>query len=82
MTTVGGAGSATTLDARGLHCPLPVIELSKAVERIAVGDEVVVLADDASTRIDIPVWCRMRRHDLVEVTEDDGHFRYRVRRAA
>lgn len=81
MTTVEGADT-TTLDARGLHCPLPVIELAKAVEEVDVGEEVVVLADDPSTRIDIPVWCRMRRHDLVDVTEDDGHVRYRVRRAA
>lgn len=59
------------IDARGLHCPLPVIELSRAIEQTAVGTTVEIVSDDPSSRVDIPVWCRMKRHELLEVRDGD-----------
>ena len=46
---------------------MPVIELAKAVADMAVGEEIVVIADDPGAKVDIPVWCRMKRHELVAV---------------
>jgi tRNA 2-thiouridine synthesizing protein A len=72
----------TTIDARGTLCPVPVIELAKAVRGRAAGDLVVVLADDPAAATDIPAWCRMRGHDLVEVSaaeDGNGGRRYVVR---
>lgn len=65
-----------TLDCRGMLCPLPVIELAKRIGDIAVGVEIVVLADDPAAATDIPAWCRMRGHTLVEKTGT----RYIIRR--
>ncbi|WP_370324410.1 sulfurtransferase TusA family protein [Euzebya sp.] len=70
----------TVIDSRGRPCPLPVIDLAKAVELLAVGTEAVLLADDPGADTDVPAWCRMRGQELVEVTRADGHTRYRVRR--
>jgi tRNA 2-thiouridine synthesizing protein A len=70
------------VDALGKACPMPVIDLAKAVAEVAVGDEVVVLADDPGAKVDIPVWCRMKRHELVAVDEDGAGWRFRVRRSA
>jgi tRNA 2-thiouridine synthesizing protein A len=66
--------SATTVevDALGLPCPMPVIRLAEAVEQIADGDAVRLLADDPAARVDVPVWCRMRRQHLAEVVALDG----------
>ena len=66
----------TELDCRGMLCPLPVIELAKRIGDIAIGAEIVVLADDPAAATDIPAWCRMRGHELV----DDADGRYVVRR--
>jgi len=82
MTTVDLPEPVTTVDALGLHCPLPITELAKAIDEVAVGEDVVVIADDPSTRIDVPVWCRMRRQELIGVEELDAYWRYRVRRVA
>lgn len=49
-----------TLDCLGRRCPVPVIELAKALPTVAVGDVVEVLSDDPASANDIPAWCRMR----------------------
>jgi tRNA 2-thiouridine synthesizing protein A len=57
------------VDARGLRCPLPVIRLAEAARDAPPGTLVVVLADDPAARYDIPAWCRMRHHELREITQ-------------
>jgi tRNA 2-thiouridine synthesizing protein A len=57
------------VDARGLRCPLPVIRLAAAAQNATAGTLVIVLATDPAARHDIPAWCRMRDHELREVTE-------------
>jgi tRNA 2-thiouridine synthesizing protein A len=57
------------VDARGLRCPLPVIRLAEAARDAPTGCWIVVLASDPATRYDIPAWCRMRGHELVEMAE-------------
>src|SRR5450631_798808 len=59
----------TEVDARGLRCPLPVIRLAEAARDAPTSSWIVVLASDPATRYDIPAWCRMRGHELVEIAE-------------
>jgi tRNA 2-thiouridine synthesizing protein A len=70
------------VDSRGRRCPLPVIDLAKAIRDVAVGEVITVLADDPAAATDIPAWCRMRGHDYLgaEVVNGDAH--YRVRKAS
>lgn len=73
----------TTVDARGTLCPVPVIELAKAIRDVADGEVVTVLADDPAAATDIPAWCRMRGHDFLGATpvpHHEGGQEYRVRR--
>jgi len=57
------------VDTRGLRCPLPVIRLAEAARDSPAGTKIVVLATDPAARYDIPAWCRMRSHELRELTE-------------
>lgn len=57
------------LDACGLRCPLPVIRLAEAARDAPAGTVINVLASDPAARHDIPAWCRMRGHELCEITE-------------
>jgi TusA-related sulfurtransferase len=70
------------VDARGTRCPVPVIELAKALPGVAVGEVVEVLADDPAARVDIPVWCRMKGQQYDGADERDGAVAYRVRRVS
>jgi tRNA 2-thiouridine synthesizing protein A len=53
-------GRRRTLDARGRRCPVPVIELAKALPDVAIGESLELLADDPAAAVDVPAWCRMR----------------------
>jgi TusA-related sulfurtransferase len=68
------------VDAVGKACPVPVIDLAKAITGVDIGSCVVVLADDPGAKVDIPVWCRMKHHELVAVEQDADAWRFRVRR--
>jgi tRNA 2-thiouridine synthesizing protein A len=69
------------LDCRGQLCPLPVIELGRRIDEVAVGGTVALAATDAAAAHDVPAWCRMRGQEyLGSEVADDGVPRYVVRR--
>lgn len=61
-----------TVDTLGTACPIPIIELAKAVEDVEVGAVIEVLADDPGAKVDVPVWCRMRRQRFLLQRDHDG----------
>ena len=69
------------LDCRGRRCPLPIIDLARAITGIAVGETIMVEADDPAAAADIAAWCRMRGHALIGSSPaEDGVPAYEVRR--
>ncbi|MEU9194088.1 cysteine desulfurase/sulfurtransferase TusA family protein [Streptomyces hundungensis] len=69
-----------TVDSLGRLCPIPVIELAKAIGRVPVGGVVTVLADDEAARLDIPAWCEMRGQEYLGEHPAERGAAYRVRR--
>lgn len=67
------------VDATGKPCPLPVIELARAMAARGPGQGVVVLSDDPGSRVDIPTWCRMRGAELVAVADRGAATAFTVR---
>ncbi len=53
------------VDCLGRPCPVPVIELAKALLTVEVGQVVAVLSDDPAARHDVPAWARMRGQEYV-----------------
>jgi tRNA 2-thiouridine synthesizing protein A len=72
--------NAIEVDARGLRCPLPVIRLAAAARDAPAGTRITVLTSDPAARHDIPAWCRMRDHELREMTQvsDPAYLRFVV----
>lgn len=68
------------VDAIGMPCPRPVIELAAAVKAAEIDDELRLLADDPAADVDVPVWCRMQRQQLVSQTTEDGVLVFIVRK--
>jgi TusA-related sulfurtransferase len=56
------------VDARGMRCPLPIIELARAARTAAPGAELVVWWTDPAAEHDIPAWARMRGHRVLATT--------------
>lgn len=71
---------ALTVDARGHRCPVPTLRLRRALEQVAPGQRVLLLADDPMARIDVPHFAGEAGHAVVAATETDGGFAFTVER--
>lgn len=67
-----------TLDARHLLCPLPVIRTQQKVEQLVPGDVLEVISTDPGALNDIPAWCRINGHRVLETTERDREVLVRL----
>lgn len=70
------------LDCLGRACPVPVIELAKALPTVEVGEVIEVLSDDPAARLDIPAWCRLRGQEWLGEHPAESGAAYRVRRTS
>lgn len=72
---------AAVVDCLGVACPIPVVRLARAVGDAEVGQVVELLADDPGAKVDIPVWCRMKDHELLgRADRPQGGWAFLVRR--
>lgn len=54
------------LDARRLLCPMPVIRTQNKVNELQPGDTLEVTCTDPGALNDIPAWCRINGHKIIE----------------
>ena len=62
------------LNARRLLCPMPVIRTQNKVAELAPGDTLEVVCTDHGVLQDIPAWCRINGHRVLETHEADGEI--------
>jgi tRNA 2-thiouridine synthesizing protein A len=75
------ARGGVELDCRGLRCPLPIIELARHIDDVAIGETLLVVTADSAARVDVPAWCRLCSQEyLGEILTEDGVPGYLVRR--
>ncbi len=74
--------NTTTLDLKGLLCPLPIVKIAQAIKKVGVGDVVEAFATDPGVLADIPAWTRSTGNELVTMEKVDGKLiRFVVKRA-
>ena len=56
----------TTVDARGLACPLPLTMAKRRMAELAAGETLVVLATDPEAPIDLAAWAAEAGHGFEE----------------
>ena len=56
-----------TINACGLQCPGPVLQLKQAVDRLSEGEAVRITATDPGFVADAPAWCNTTGHELVSM---------------
>ncbi|MBF0153656.1 MAG: sulfurtransferase TusA family protein [Magnetococcales bacterium] len=54
------------VDARNLLCPLPVLRVASAMEEMPVGSVLKVRATDPGLSRDLPAWCTVNGHRLLQ----------------
>ncbi len=72
--------ATTTLDAKGLNCPLPILRTKKALNGMAQGDMLEVLATDPGSVKDFESFCRQTGNELVSSTQDGNVFKFVIKR--
>jgi tRNA 2-thiouridine synthesizing protein A len=70
-----------TIDARGSHCPGPLMELIRAIRESTVGDTIAVLSADRGSKTDIPAWVAKAGHRLMGAYQRDGYDEIVVEKA-
>src|SRR4051794_19024036 len=68
----------STLDAKGLLCPLPVLKARRALKSVPAGGILEVLATDPGATKDFEHFCRTTGCELIEATEAGGGLRFRL----
>jgi tRNA 2-thiouridine synthesizing protein A len=59
----------TTLDLKGMSCPMPIMKVAAAVKKGASGDVFEAVCDDAGFEPDVHAWCKETGHTLNSLTK-------------
>ncbi|MFA9516707.1 sulfurtransferase TusA family protein [Halopenitus sp. H-Gu1] len=72
-----------TLDVKGESCPMPVVKTKGAIDDLAVGEVLEVLATDAGSLSDIEGWADGTAGvELLEQVEDGDVYKHYVEKTA
>jgi tRNA 2-thiouridine synthesizing protein A len=67
---------ATTLDLKGLSCPMPIIKTAKAMKQLAPGQLLEAFATDPGSVPDFKAWAQATGNPLVETSQEGGVFHF------
>ncbi len=67
---------ATTLDLKGLSCPMPIIKTAKAMKALTPGQLLEALATDPGSVPDFKAWAQTTGNPLIESSEAGGVFHF------
>lgn len=69
------------LDARGLNCPLPILKTRKALNTMAMGQTLQVIATDPGFVKDVRSFCEQTGNELVSASEESNHHIFVIRKS-
>ncbi len=70
------------LDAKGMNCPLPILKAKNALKELPAGGTLEILATDPGAVKDFAAFCRATGNELIEQDEDNGIYRFVIKRGA
>ena len=68
------------LDATGLFCPEPVFRTKIEIERMQVGQVLIVSADDPAAEEDISRWVTRNGHELLDLKKDGNTITFQIKK--
>ena len=72
----------TTLDTKGMICPLPILKAKKALKGLAAGEVLEVIATDPGAVKDFDSFCRTTGNELMDTADADGIFTFTIKKGA
>ena len=71
---------AKVVDARGMACPGPLLEVKKSIGTVQIGETIEVLSGDPSTKNDLPKWAGKVGHKFLGALQGEGYDRLFITR--
>ena len=69
-------------DCRGQLCPMPIVNMARAIKKMDGGQVLELWADDDGAHADVPAWCEKTGHEFLGEKEAGEYTRYFVKKAA
>lgn len=57
------------LDCKGLNCPLPIMNIGRALKKMAVGQIIEIEADDPAFKDDVIAFVKHLNHTIISIEE-------------
>lgn len=70
------------LDATGLNCPMPLLKAKKALNDLAPGERLQVVATDPGSVRDFKVFSQQSGHALLESRQQEDRYYYLLQKKA
>ena len=64
------------LDLSGLSCPLPLLKAKQALNKLASGSILKVIATDPGSERDFKVFAEMSKNKLIDFSKDSEEYYY------
>lgn len=68
------------VDATGLVCPGPIVELARSMRAAVPGQIVEIVATDPGILADAPAWAKQTGHAIIGAYSADGRHRFWIRK--
>jgi len=68
------------VDVKGETCPVPLVEMRKAIKKAEPGEIVEVIGTHPASKKEIPMAVEALGLELVDIEEKDGVWRIRIRK--
>lgn len=64
------------LDLRRLLCPMPVIKVQNAMNKLSAGTQLRAVCTDPGALHDIPTWCRINGHLVLSTAQAQNEITF------
>lgn len=68
------------IDVKGETCPVPLVEVRKALKKASPGDIVEVIGTHPASKKEIPMAVEALGLELIDISEENGIWKIKIRR--
>ena len=69
------------VDCSGLLCPMPILNTTKAIQTVEIGQVLKLIATDPGSPPDMQAWSRQTGHELLSLIQEDDKYIFYFRRS-
>ena len=70
----------SSLDARGLGCPMPLLKAKKAFEALESGQVLEIVGTDPGSKNDFPNWAERTGNTYLGVVEESDFYKFYMKK--